>query len=227
MRMKGGNMTLLELGLLSLKTIGCYFFLIIILRVMGKREMSQVSTHDIVVFLIISELFSLSLNDSSNSILKSLIPVTIIVLFQIITAFISLKSRKFRLLTEGKPTFLIIDGKIDIRELKKQRYNIDDLMSHLHQNNIQSPIEVSYAFIEDNGTLCVIKKSERIVKNPELLIIDGEINKDYLKKYNLTYEKVIEMLKKKGYQNEKEIFFGQELIDDLYLIPFEKGKKKE
>ena len=150
-------MTLLELGLLSLKTIGCYFFLIIILRVMGKREMSQVSTHDIVVFLIISELFSLSLNDSSNSILKSLLPVTIIVLFQIITAYISLKSRKFRLLTEGKPTFLIVDGKIDIQELKRQRYNIDDLMSHLHQNNIQSPIEVSYAFIEDNGTLSSIK----------------------------------------------------------------------
>jgi len=82
MKKKGENMTLLELGLLSLKTIGCYFFLIIILRVMGKREMSQVSTHDIVVFLIISELFSLSLNDSSNSILKSLLPVTIIVFFK-------------------------------------------------------------------------------------------------------------------------------------------------
>jgi uncharacterized membrane protein YcaP (DUF421 family) len=215
-------MTLLDIGLISLKTIGCYFFLILILRIMGKREISQVSTHDIVVFLIISELFSLSLNDSSQSILKSIIPIGIIVIFQILTAFISLKSRKFRILMEGSPTFLIINGNININELKRQRYNIDDLMSQLHQNNIQSPLEVSFAFIEDNGTLCIIKKNEQIVKNPEVLIIDGEFNENYIKKYNIDISKIREILLKKGYQSEKEIFFGQELINDLYLVPFEK-----
>jgi uncharacterized membrane protein YcaP (DUF421 family) len=215
-------MTLLDIGLISLKTIGCYFFLILILRIMGKREMSQVSTHDIVVFLIISELFSLSLNDSSQSILKSIIPIGIIVIFQILTAFISLKSRKFRILMEGSPTFLIINGNININELKRQRYNIDDLMSQLHQNNIQSPLEVSFAFIEDNGTLCIIKKNDQIVKNPEVLIIDGEFNEDYIKKYNIDISKIREILLKRGYQSEKEIFFGQELINDLYLVPFEK-----
>ena len=216
-------MTLEEIGLISIKTIGCYLFLIIILKIMGKREMSQVSTFDIVVYLIISELFSLSLNEPSHSILRTIVPISIIVLLQLITAFISLKSRKFRLITEGKPTYLIKNGVVDINEMKKQRYNIDDLMSQLHQQNIQSPIEVAFAFIEENGTLCVIKKENLIVKNPDVMILDGKVNLDYLKNYNLTINKVEEMIKMKGYSID-EIFFAQELIDDIYLIPFEMDK---
>ena len=137
-------MTLDEIFLLGGKTILSYFLLIIILRIMGKREMSQVSTFDIVVFLIISELFTLSLNEPKLSIFRSIIPIVIIVIFQLTTAFISLKSRKFRLIIEGKPTYLIKNGEIDIKELKRQRYNLDDLMGQLHINNIQSPKEVSF-----------------------------------------------------------------------------------
>ena len=220
-------MSLNEICLISIKTIGCYLFLIIILRIMGKREMSQVSTFDIVVYLIISELFSLSLNEPEHSILRTIIPISIIVILQLLTALISLKSRRFRNLTEGKPTYLIKDGKIDINEMKRQRYNLDDLMSQLHQNNIQSPLEVSFAFIEDNGTLCVIKKKNQIVKNPDLFIIDGEINSDYLKRYNLTKNDIIKMINQKGYKSEKEIFLGQELIDEIYILPFEEFEKKE
>ena len=220
-------MSLNEICLISIKTIGCYLFLIIILRIMGKREMSQVSTFDIVVYLIISELFSLSLNEPEHSILRTIIPISIIVVLQLLTALISLKSRRFRNLTEGKPTYLIKDGKIDINEMKRQRYNLDDLMSQLHQNNIQSPLEVSFAFIEDNGTLCVIKKKNQIVKNPDLFIIDGEINSDYLKRYNLTKNDIIKMINQKGYKSEKEIFLGQELIDEIYILPFKEFEKKE
>ena len=111
--------------------------------------------------------------------------------------------------------------------MKRQRYNLDDLMSQLHQNNIQSPLEVSFAFIEDNGTLCVIKKKNQIVKNPDLFIIDGEINSDYLKRYNLTKNDIIKMINQKGYKSEKEIFLGQELIDEIYILPFKEFEKKE
>lgn len=217
-------MTLNEIFLLSSKTIISYFFLIIILKMMGKREMSQVSTFDIVVYLIISELFSLSLNDPNTSIFRSIIPILIIVIFQIITAYISLKSKKLRTIIEGKPTYLIKDGKIDIKELRKQRYNLDDLMSQLHQNNIQSIKEVSYAFIEDNGQFCVISKKNRIVKCPELMIIDGKVNDDYLKLSNKKKEDVIRLINEKGYHHVEEIFLAQELIDELYIIPFEKLK---
>lgn len=219
-------MSLNDILLIGIKTVCCYIFLIIILKIMGKREMSQVSTFDIVVYLIISELFSLSLNEPEHSILRTIVPISIIVILQIITATISLKSRKFRIVTEGKPTYLIKEGKIDINELRKQRYNIDDLMSQLHQKNIQSPLEVDYAFIEDNGTFCVIKKKDKIVKNPDLVIQDGKYNDEYFTLHNISKEEIIYKLKEKGYKSEKEIFIAQELIDELYIVPFNIDNKE-
>ena len=102
-------MTFVDILLLSGKTVICYIFLLAILKWMGKREIGKVSTFDLVVFFVVSELFSLSLNDPKSSILHSLIPIIIIVLFQLITAIVSLKNRKFRKFMEGTPSFLIID----------------------------------------------------------------------------------------------------------------------
>ena len=81
-------MSLSDIWQVTYKTIICYFFLIFILKVMGKREIGKVSTFDIVVFFVISELFSLSLNEPSGSIWHSIIPITIIVLLQLLTAFL-------------------------------------------------------------------------------------------------------------------------------------------
>ena len=106
-------MTFVDILLLSGKTVICYVFLMTILKWMGKREIGKVSTFDLVVFFVVSELFSLSLNDPKSSIFHSLIPIIIIVLFQLITAVISLKNRKFRKFMEGTPSFLIINGEID------------------------------------------------------------------------------------------------------------------
>jgi uncharacterized membrane protein YcaP (DUF421 family) len=97
-------------------------------------------------------------------------------------------------------------------------------MGQLHINNIQSPKEVSFAFIEDNGKLCIITKKNQIVKNPELMVLDGKINYDYLKLTNMTEEDVISLIKKEGYNKVEEIFMAQELIDELYIVPFEKEK---
>ena len=76
-------MNWIEVGQVSYKTIVCYFFLLVVLKLMGKREIGKISTFDIVVFFVISELFSLSLNEPEHSILRSIIPVTIIVVLQI------------------------------------------------------------------------------------------------------------------------------------------------
>ena len=120
-----------EVGIIAYRTIFLYFFLLFILRIMGKREIGNLSSFDIVVFFVISELFSLSLNDLSNSILHSILPILIIVTLQIATAFLSLKSKKIREVAEGKQTYIIYKGKIDINAMKKERYSIDDLMSQI------------------------------------------------------------------------------------------------
>ena len=151
-------MSLSDIWQVTYKTIICYFFLIFILKVMGKREIGKVSTFDIVVFFVISELFSLSLNEPSGSIWHSIIPITIIVLLQLLTAFLSLKINKIRSIVEGKVTFIIYNGELNQKEMKKQRYNIDDLMTQLRAKEIQLPNEVAFAILEDTGALTIIKK---------------------------------------------------------------------
>ncbi len=201
-------MTWLEIWQVTYKTIICYFFLIFILKIMGKREIGTVSTFDIVVFFVISELFSLSLNEPSGSIFHSLIPITIIVILQLLTAYISLKTHKIRSLVEGDITFIIYQGIINQKEMRKQRYNIDDLLSQLRTKEVQLPEEVQFAILEDSGTLTIIKKSECILKDPEPLISDGKIMKKVLKRINISEKDVMKLLRKEGYYDYQDVFMA-------------------
>ena len=80
---------------------------------------------------------------------------------------------------------------------------------------------IAYAFIEANGVLSIIRKDNIIVKNPDIVIMDGKINYDYLKKYQVSEQYILNKINEKGYKNINEIFFAQELIDDFYIIPFD------
>lgn len=214
-------MTLIEIFQLTYKTIICYFTLIFILKIMGKRELGQVSTFDIVVFFVISELFSLSLNEPDHSILRSLIPIGIIVILQVLSAFLSLRIPKLRKVFEGKNVIIIDKGKINYENMRNERYNLDDLMEGLFQNHIQSPLEVEYAFLLDSGNMVVIKKSECILLSLDPLIQDGVINKEALKSINMSEDELMLLIKEKGYSDYKKIFFAQLLKDGLYIIPFD------
>lgn len=213
-------MSLSDIWQVTYKTIICYFFLIFILKVMGKREIGKVSTFDIVVFFVISELFSLSLNEPSGSIWHSIIPITIIVLLQLLTAFLSLKSNKIRSIVEGKVTFIIYNGELNQKEMKKQRYNIDDLMSQLRAKEIQLPNEVAFAILEDTGALTIIKKSDCTLKDPEPIISDGKIMKDVIQRLSLNENDVLTLLNNEGYTNFNDIFIALLRADGtLFLIP--------
>lgn len=212
-------MTFEEILNISVKTLIFYFFLLFILKMMGKREIGKVSTFDIVVFFVISELFSLSLNDPNGSILHSIIPITIIVILQLLTAFLSLKIPAIRNVMEGKLTFIIYKGKINIKEMKKQRYNIDDLMSQLRLKEIQYPSEVEFAILEDNGVLNIIKKSDCTLKDPSPLISDGVVNKSVLKRLKMSKSRLIDLLNKDGFYNISDIFLCLMRDDNsLYII---------
>ena len=215
-------MALDDIITLIIRTIFSYIFLLIILKVMGKRELSQVSIFDVVTFLIMSELFSLALNDPDASILHFIIPVIVIAILELISSLLSLKFIKIRKFLEGKIAFIIYKGEIDFKTMKKNRYNIPDLMLQLRNKDIQSPIEVEYAILEGNGNLNIIKKQDLIVEYPDPLIIDGKINYDALKKLNLDETFIYSLLAKNGYTSPQQIFFGQLLTNGFFIVPFEK-----
>lgn len=199
-----------------IKTFVLYFFLIFVLRTMGKREIGELSLFDVAVIFIISEILSISISDPNKSILLSIIPIVVIVLLEIIISKICYKNEKIRDIIYGKAEILIINGKIDVNVMKKDRYNLDDLISHLHANNIASPLEVKFAILEANGKLTVFKKDSKILW-PEPIIKDGKLIQTVVNKLNINLDKFNNELFKRGFNDYKDILICYLLENDLYI----------
>lgn len=212
---------------LAVKTLICYFFLIITLKIMGKREIGKVSTFDIVVFFVISELFSLSLNDPKGNLLHSIIPILVIVILQLVTAKISIKNVKFRKYMEGEPTFIIFNGKIDFKSMKKNRYNTDDLLLQLRTKNIVSLKDVKFALLEQTGTLNVIKYQDCDFIDPFPFIQDGNVDYNVLKRNNMNLEDLYKYIFQEGYTTIEEIFLMFMKPNSAVIIPYEESYKVE
>lgn len=187
------------------KTLLFYVLLIIFMRIMGKREVGELGIFDIIVFFIISELFSISISNPKISVFMSIVPIIVIVLLQILTSKLCLKSTKFRELIDGKPSLIIVNGKIDLLELKRQRYNIDDLLLQLRDKNIDSPSVIKYAILESNGKLSVFKEEDMLTLYPLPIIKNGIIDEKILKILNINRNKLIKKLYSLGYDDISKI----------------------
>ena len=140
------------------KCIFFYLIIIISLRLMGKREVGELSVLDIVIYFVMSEVYALSISEPDQSIWKALIAILTLTVLQILIAWACLKKKKWRAFFEGKPSLIIYNGVIDQHEMKKQRYTIDDLMYQLRDKDVSTPEEVQFAILENSGTLTVLKK---------------------------------------------------------------------
>lgn len=119
-----------------LRTIFMYFFIILVYRIMGKKEVGQLSIVDLIVSILIAELVAIAI-ENKNTILIAIIPISILVIVQILMSYISLKSVKFRYLIDGKPTIIIKNGKLNFTEMSKIRYSLDDLITQLRLQGIK------------------------------------------------------------------------------------------
>ena len=147
----------MDLFMVSIKTVFFYFFILVIFRLMGKREVGELSIQDLVVSLLITELASISIENYKSSILLTIVPIIILLFFEYTTGYLSLKFNKFRNLIEGKPALIINKGKINYKEMIRQRYNLDDLFLELRNNGIKNLKDVEFAILENNGNLNIFK----------------------------------------------------------------------
>jgi uncharacterized membrane protein YcaP (DUF421 family) len=150
----------MDLTLLLFRTLLMYFFVLVMLRLMGKREIGKLSVFDLVISIMIAEIAVIAI-DSERPLLHSVAPIALLVLTQMGLAYLSLKSRRLRQLFDGKPSVLISDGKLNWREMRKQRYTLDDLAVQLRENQVLSVDDVQLAVLEPTGKLSVIPKDSQ------------------------------------------------------------------
>lgn len=219
----------MELYTIIFRTLFIYFMIVVVFRMMGKREIGKLSVIDFVVSIMIAELAVISIEDPKIPMINSLVSIFVLLGIQLILAIISLKSRKMRELVDGKPSVIIKEGKVDEQEMRKQRYNFDDLLTQLRENNIRSLNEVEFGVLETTGKLSVIKKNEDTERSALQmilpLVLDGKILEDNLEKVDKTAFWLRQELKKAGIKDIKGISFCT-LNEDGTLYVDEKNEKK-
>ncbi len=191
-------------GILFLKIAAVFFCLILVLRILGKREVGELSIFDLVVLLIIADIAALGI-DNDEFIIPSYFCVFILVVLQKILSLLLIKVAKFRNIIDGSPTTVVMDGKLLIKNMRKEHYTVDDLVSQMRIEHIMDLDEIKLAILETNGTLSIFRK-ERFNEIKLPVIMSGQIVKDSLKLLNWDQKQFEERLKKHNIAFNKIIY---------------------
>ncbi len=196
-----------------IKTFILYFFIIICYRVMGKKEVGQLSIIDLIVSILIAELAAMCIEENNRSIFVSIVPITLLVIIQVGLSILTLKSNTFRKFIDGSPQILVNQGKINFKQMQKTRYSLDDLISQLREQGIKSLDEIKYAILENNGKLSIF--NDNIYPMP--IILDGVIDVDTVKNMNKDIDWVYNILNKNKLKLN-EVFYAFYTKDKTYII---------
>ncbi len=224
-----------------LKTVFMYTFVLFVTRVMGKREIGQLSPFDLVVAIMIADLAAMPLEEKSIHIHDAVVPIAVLAVAEVVFAFMTLRSEKARSLISGKSSIVVRDGKILEGAVRELRYNIDDLLSGLREKDVSNIQDVEFAVLEGSGRLSVIMKSQaRPVTPRDLgittsyeglpypLVTDGEVKYKYLDQLGLTIAWLKEELRKKGVKDPADVLLASlDTSGELYVVKKESAELRD
>ncbi len=181
------------MSILLIRALIVYIVVICSVRLMGKRQLGELQPSELVITILVSNIATLSLEDTDIPLLRGILPILALVCFEVVMSWASLRSVRLRRLVSGSPKIIIRNGEIDQEMLHALRFSVDDLMSSLRSNNIFSLDEVQFAIVETNGNVSVYQKSEaqpatkkdvhtvgKDLDPPQIIIADGELRETAL-----------------------------------------------
>ncbi len=218
---------------LFLRCIILYFFLLLAMRLMGKRQLGELQPFELAITLVASELVCIPMADASIPIIYGIIPVFSLFLVHIIITKLATKSVRFRKFLNGKPVIIIEKGNILPDVMKELNMNIDDIMEALRGSGYFNPCDVEYAILETNGSLTVMPKSANKPVSPEdiglslppaalpvTVIMEGEFLGENISKLDgVTKERMLTMLDRLNIKQEQVLVL---LVagEDVFLQPY-------
>ncbi len=199
----------------------CIVFLVI--RLMGKKELSKVQPFELAIIIVISDLASAPMSSRGLSLFDGIIPIITLLLAYMIFLLLNHSSNKVQDLVCGKPIVIIKDGKIVEKEFNSQKYTVSDIMSQLHEKDVFSISDVKYAIIETNGNLSVITNNENIDSLPVNIIEDGKLAENNMELIGIKKGDVERLLKTKNIKLE-DVLYGQ--MDSNYKFTYQLKNKE-
>ena len=210
-----------------------YTFIILAIRIMGKRQISELQTSELVVTLLISDIAAIPMQDTAQPLVSGIVPIAVLVIAEIVVSALMVKHSGFRKAVCGSPIILINDGKVDQKQI---RITIEDLFEQLRQKDVFSLQDVAYAIMETNGKISVIKKPEKDTVSAEMLqlhvpdkgietviISDGEISDFSLKLCEKDTQWVYQILKQEHYELQDVFIMTANRSGEYKIIEKAKG----
>lgn len=215
-----------------LRTTLVYFIVLAVVRLMGRREIGQLSAFDFVVAIMMAELAVFPLENQDIALWHGIVPLMVLVILEIAISYLALHSCTVRGLLDGRPQIVIENGKILKKEMRKSRYNLDDLMGQLREKGYPNIDDIEFAILETSGKLSVIPKSQKRALTPadigthtgyegmpSILVMDGVVMDHALERCGLDESWLIEELRAKGYEINDVFFVMLGTEGKLSIIP--------
>ena len=209
------------------RTLIVYIIVLIAVRLMGKREIGQLQPFELVVIIIIADVASVPMENINIPLLQGIIPISALLVGQLIFSYLNIKIPYFHKIFTGKATVLIEKGKILEENLKKQRYSLEGLLEQMRVAGYPNIMDVDYAILETSGEISVIPKAEKNnvtvsdlklqsenVGFPRVLVMEG----------NIIESNLLAMNKDEKWLNDKIKEIKISLNKILILIADESGK---
>ena len=201
-----------------IRAIILYIIVLVVMRMMGKREIGQLQPFELAISIMIADLASIPMADTGIPITNGIIPILGLLVMHLVISILNIKSIRAREIICGKPSILIYRGKIDEKVLKKERFTINELQERLRGNNVVNLGDVEYAILETSGEVTVIQKPNKRNTIPEDfnimpdyegipydLVIDGKIMYDNLKILDKDYDWLKKEVNKFGFNPEEAL----------------------
>ena len=191
--------------IVCIRTFILYVVVLFALRVMGKSELSKMSTFQMVVLFMIAELASIPIDSPSSSLINGAVAIFTLLFLPVLLSYVSIKNEKFKNFINGRPSIIIDKGMLNVKEMERLRITINDLFEQLRIGNCPSITDVEYAVMESNGQLSIIAKTDQ-EKLPLVVVSDGAIYEENLAKAGIDYDTLMCMIEAKGITALNEVF---------------------
>lgn len=219
-----------EMAVSVIRTIILYAVILVMLRIMGKRQISELQTSELVVTLLISNIAVIPMQEPTLPLISGVIPIMLLVGCEIVISVIMMKSSKFRGMVCGHPQVIIENGVIDQKKMKLLRMTTEDLTEQLRQAGVFSLSDVEYAIVETNGNLSVLKKvikdnvtaeqlglKEERISFEFVVISDGELAENSMRLCGVDRKWIENKLNKSG-MNMEDVFIMTVNLEHGYSI---------
>lgn len=220
------------------RAIVLYILVLIVMRLMGKREIGQLQPFELAIAIMIADLAATPMTEPGIPITNGIMPILGLLVMHLIISIINIKSTKAREIICGKPRILIYRGKIDEKALKKERFTINELEERLRDNNIFNIGDVEYAILETSGQVTVIPKPNKRTTTPEDfgiepkyegipydLVVGGKVMYKNLEKIGKNYIWLQKQTQKFGIKPEEALIVTLDGDNQFFCQPLEKEKK--